>query len=45
MQEQGKDYYVVLGVSRAETDPGIRAAYRKLAHQLHPDRTGGDATT
>ena len=33
----GKTYYMILGVSRAESAGGIRAAYRELAKKLHPD--------
>lgn len=32
------DYYAELGVTKSATEPEIRAAYRKLAQQLHPDR-------
>src|SRR3990170_4647076 len=32
-----KDYYTVLGVARGADQKAIRAAYRKLARQHHPD--------
>ncbi len=37
-----KDYYNTLGVSKGASDDEIKKAYRKLAHQHHPDKKGGD---
>src|SRR5690242_12025665 len=33
-----RDYYEVLGVARGATDQELKSAYRKLAHQYHPDK-------
>lgn len=35
-----KDYYKILGVSKGATDPEIKRAFRKLAHEYHPDKQG-----
>ncbi|MBP1707027.1 MAG: chaperone DnaJ domain protein, partial [Chloroflexi bacterium] len=38
----GKDYYRILGINRNATDKDIKAAYRRLARQHHPDVNPGN---
>lgn len=39
-----KDYYKTLGVPESAGQREIKAAYRKLSRQLHPDANPGDAS-
>lgn len=36
-----KDYYTLLGIAKNASQDEIKRAFRKLAHELHPDK-GGD---
>jgi molecular chaperone DnaJ len=37
-----KDYYKILGVEKGASKDEIKKAFRKLAHEHHPDKTKGD---
>src|ERR1700733_8507490 len=37
-----KDYYNVLGVQKNASEEDIKKAFRKLAHQYHPDKKEGN---
>jgi molecular chaperone DnaJ len=37
-----RDYYEILGVNRDADEQAIKTAYRKLAHQYHPDKNHGN---
>jgi molecular chaperone DnaJ len=41
----GKDYYLILGVSRSESTARIRARFRDLARAFHPDVAGPESTS
>jgi molecular chaperone DnaJ len=38
-----KDYYKILGVERNASEADIKKAFRKLAHEHHPDKSSGNA--
>lgn len=37
-----KDYYEILGIKKSASDDEIKRAYRRLAHEHHPDKQGGN---
>lgn len=37
-----KNYYDILGVKKTATQDEIKKAFRKLAHEHHPDKAGGN---
>src|SRR5690242_513272 len=38
-----KDYYKILGVDKKASKDDIKKAFRKLAHEYHPDKKGGSS--
>ena len=39
-----QNYYIILGISKNSSQEDIRAAYRRLAKEYHPDHYGKDQT-
>lgn len=37
-----KDYYKILGIDKNASKEDVKKAFRKLAHQYHPDKKSGD---
>ncbi len=41
MASESKDYYKILGIEKNASEDEVKKAFRKLAHQFHPDKPGG----
>lgn len=39
----GKDFYKILGVEKSASQDDVKRAFRKLAHEHHPDKGGNEA--
>jgi curved DNA-binding protein len=39
---QNKDYYKILGIDKTASQDEVKKAFRKLAHEHHPDKKGGN---
>ncbi len=39
-----KDYYKILGLQKSASQDDIKKAFRKMAHEYHPDKTKGNET-
>ena len=37
-----EDYYKTLGIEKSADQEEVKKAYRNLAHQFHPDKSGGN---
>lgn len=42
MSKMAKDYYKILGIEKGASKDEIKKAFRKLAHEFHPDKKGGN---
>ena len=45
MATQKRDYYEVLGIPRTSSADDVKRAFRKLAHQYHPDKNNDNSAS